>query len=105
MNIDDIKIGLDYKVRAANTTSIERWTVLDKKQNGRGDWEINAKGSKTPHIRTFTPDQFKELNVKTIKKIVSRSVKLVDTLSNGAEIWEEELINFPHQERRGRKAS
>lgn len=104
MEIEEIVIGLPYKVRAVASKTTERWTPVRKTQNSKsGQWEIECKGTLTPHNRTFTVDQFKELDVKVQKKIVSNSVKLVGTLSNGAEMWEEELINFPHQERRGRK--
>jgi hypothetical protein len=105
MNVEEIHEGLDYKVRAVNVKSTERFTVLEKKQNSRGDWEIQARvaGKPLSNIRTFTPEQFKEIDQKIEKKIISNSVKLRGKLSDGTEIWEEELINFPHQERRGRK--
>jgi hypothetical protein len=105
MHIDDIKEGLDYKIRAATVKSTDRFTVLSKRQNRHGGWEVEVRqsGNKATSIRTFTPESFRELDQKQSKKIVSNSVKLCATLSDGSEIWEEELINFPYQGRRGRK--
>lgn len=104
MDIEEIVIGLPYKVRAVSSKSTERWTPVRKTFNDKsGTWEIESKGTLTAHNRVFTADQFKELDTKVQKKIVSNSIKLVGTLSNGVEMWEEELINFPKQERRGRK--
>lgn len=103
MNVDDIQIGMDYRVRAVNVGTYEKWKVISKRQNKYGDWEIEARSSKTLNVRIFTPEQFKEVDKKMSNKIISESVKVRATLSDGTEIWEENMIYLPYQKRRGRK--
>jgi hypothetical protein len=96
------KVGLSYKVDAVGTNDRETWIVTEVRENSRGDSEVLAKGSSTPYIRTFKPEQFKEIDKKMSKKIVSESVELVTTIA-GAEMWVERIDYMPHHERRGRK--
>lgn len=91
-----ILVGENYKVKAPGTNSREVWTVREIKS----DDEILAKGDRTPHIRTFTKEQFVEMN--NPKKIISESEEFITNIG-GVEMWVERVDWWPPQKRRGRR--
>jgi hypothetical protein len=104
MNVEDITIGFKYTVDAVGTNSLEVWTVTKKSQNKRGDWEITAKGNKTPYARTFLAEQIKGIHKTMAKEIISESVEQVGTVM-GTPMMIEEITYMPLHARRGRKPS
>lgn len=106
MNIDEIVEGIPYVVEAPGCVKkTERWTLKDKKQTKDG-WYVEMRGSFSPYVRTFTPDQVVSIDKKVEKKlaesIISESIELVTTIQ-GKEMWVERIDNWPLQKRRGRK--
>lgn len=99
MQIEDVKVGCEYRVEAPNTNSREVWTVKSIK----GD-EVTCKGSKTPYERTFLSSQLQEIHKKMAKPIVSESVKVVGEI-HGKSMNIERIDYMPHHERRGRKSN
>jgi hypothetical protein len=102
MNIEELVEGGEYKVNAPGTSTRERWTITKIKDNG----EVEAKGSNTPHIRTFLPEVFyldETQKKKAEKKMITESIEKVGELSDGTEMWIEKIIQMPAHKRRGRK--
>lgn len=93
-----LKVGLKYKVEAVGTSKFETWTITEI----NGD-EVTAKGDRTAYPRTFRKNNFKELDKKMAKQIISESTELALTLEDGSECYVERIDNWPAQERRGRK--
>ena len=99
----ELKVGLKYKVESTGTNKYETWTIKEIKENKHGDVEVTASGDRTTFLRTFTPDKFKELDKKMSKEIITETGGVAITLEDGTEALVENIINWPAQERRGRK--
>jgi hypothetical protein len=101
MEAENIIIGQQYKIKAPGTTAREWWTVTNKHLNRREEWEITCTSPSSAHARIFRPESFKEM--KQDKQLISNSVKLEHVLSDGSEIWIEDVVYLPFQKRRGRR--
>lgn len=100
MDADQILVGCQYKVTAPATTNREWWTVVSKRQNKHGDWEIVCTNSTKASQRIFKPEYFKDMKQK--KEILSEGIRLIGKIGD-VEMWEERVDYLPYQERRGRK--
>jgi len=105
VELSELIEGQEYRVSAVGTNEREVWTIIKITDNG----EVQARGSKTAYVRTFRPGDFTELNLKTKygkkKKMITESVEHVMQMQSdpSVDMWVENLIHFPKQERRGRR--
>lgn len=89
-----IQVGDLFTVNAVNATG---WYEIRTLPNANGELEV--KGHEA-HNRTISVSQLGKRKNKM--GIISNSVEKVGEI-HGKEMWVEDVVFLPHQERRGRK--